>query len=349
MKKHTLIQFCLLFISIYSYSQTDQATLINRIELSANDNNFKSFKIFSIAEKGVLNMSSKKMGKKEINWSFTQLNKNLKSINDVNVVLSKSDEFMGHFITKTHFHVFFRYGFFGKYKIVTINLSNFKLIKSEGKLFDFFTMENIVVLGENLMIDTKIRRKPYLSIINWKTGKSKQIPIEVDGAKTKRIFFQNLQVMKDESEVFVFIAAKVNKKRNTYALRINKKGEKTDQFCVTDKYEKVISNISVSKISEEECIYTGTYSETNAVFATGVFIGKSNGSKTKFLKFHDFKSLDNFFGFLPDNVLSVLEKKIKKKEKKGKELRLSYSVASHDIIKNNNDYIFLGEAYFPTY
>ncbi|MCB0739101.1 MAG: hypothetical protein KDC92_16445, partial [Bacteroidetes bacterium] len=38
-----------------------------------------------------------------------------------------------------------------------------------------------------------------------------------------------------------------------------------------------------------------------------------------------------------------------KKEKKGKELVFSYRIAMHGIIKVDDGYMFLGEAYYPTY
>ena len=44
-----------------------------------------------------------------------------------------------------------------------------------------------------------------------------------------------------------------------------------------------------------------------------------------------------------------IEKKQKKKAKKGKEYSINFSIADHNIIEKEDGYIFLGEAYYPTY
>ena len=60
-------------------------------------------------------------------------------------------------------------------------------------------------------------------------------------------------------------------------------------------------------------------------------------------------SLNKFLEYLPARKQAKVERKQKRKEKKGKEMNINYLIASHDIIKKGDKYIMLGEAYYPTY
>ena len=52
---------------------------------------------------------------------------------------------------------------------------------------------------------------------------------------------------------------------------------------------------------------------------------------------------------MPEKQQVRLEKKKKLKEAKGQEFNLNYAIAAHDIIVQEDGYLLLGEAFYPTY
>lgn len=145
-------------------------------------------------------------------------------------------------------------------------------------------------------------------------------------------------------------SATVKKQTTLYALRLDEKGVKEDLFTIKNKEKNTISNISASYISEGVYIYTGTYSPPEKRMAdVGVFMCKTIDSKVDFIKFYKFLDFDNFLEYLSEKSKKKIEKKIGKKKKKGKDLKVSFQIAIHDIKVVDGQYIFLGESYYPTY
>jgi hypothetical protein len=74
-----------------------------------------------------------------------------------------------------------------------------------------------------------------------------------------------------------------------------------------------------------------------------------DNNEVDFINFVKFLEMKNFLSYLPKREQDKIEKKIKKKEKKGKEVTLSYRIADHAVIPSGDDFLFLGEAFYPTY
>lgn len=328
-------------------AQESRTTLIERIELDIDDEDVSNFEVISLADKGLINVYSQRNSDGRA-WTFKKLDINLTEVAKEEIVISKKYRFASSFVTKTHFHAMFRYKTKG-FKIVSLDLESMKVKEVDSELPKAFAMEKMVVIGENAVIDTKTRKEAFLTLINWSTGKSKIIPIKVKGANAKRIFFQNFQVLSDQSELFAFVTARAESKTDTYVIRVDKNGNKKEMFCLSEKYDKVISDISVSQMGNDEFIYTGTYSENNATYSNGLFFAKSIGSDVKFIESYNFLSLNKFLEYLPERKQAKIERKQNRKAKRGKEMNINYLIASHDIIKKGDKYIMLGEAYYPTY
>ena len=125
---------------------------------------------------------------------------------------------------------------------------------------------------------------------------------------------------------------------------------------ISAKYEKTGSN---------EAVMIGTFSTSKkkgfsfnpaSDFATGmsaisegIYFSKFNDGEQDFIKFYPFSKFENFLSFLNKDVAAKVKKKQSKAEKKGKEVNYNYYILIHRIIKKNDEYIMIGEAYYPEY
>lgn len=331
------------------FSQVDKAKLVERYEIDIREEKIYNFEVISLEDKGVINVYAQKGSSRGGRlWTFKKLDVNLKEVNEETIEVSKKFFFQSSYVTKTHFHALFR-GRKKDYKVISLELASMQLKEVEGEFPGRVMFEKMKVLGDFAILDTKAKKETFLTLINWRTGRTKIIPVEVDGAKGKRVYFQNFQILEDETELFAFVTARVDKKTNTYVLSMDKRGKKKSFFCLTKKYDKVISDISVSKVANNEYIYTGTYSEKSASVSNGLFIAKSNGKQVDFIESYNFLKLNNFLTYLPARKQKRVERKKKRKAGRGKELKFNYLIACHDIIKKGDKYIMVGEAYYPTY
>ena len=96
-------------------------------------------------------------------------------------------------------------------------------------------------------------------------------------------------------------------------------------------------------------VYTGTYSSKNREQSEGLFFGETVNDKLQFISYYNFLDLKDFLSYLPERKQEKIERKKKKKEKHDIEYKINYFIADHDIIELSDGYLFLGEAYYPTY
>jgi len=81
----------------------------------------------------------------------------------------------------------------------------------------------------------------------------------------------------------------------------------------------------------------------------GLFFGEVEDGAVNYIRYYNFLDLKDFLSYLPEKKQEKIEKKKAKKEAQGKEMTLDYWIADHDVIVLEDGYLFLGEAYYPTY
>ncbi|MGB1102856.1 MAG: hypothetical protein ACPG21_04440 [Crocinitomicaceae bacterium] len=68
-----------------------------------------------------------------------------------------------------------------------------------------------------------------------------------------------------------------------------------------------------------------------------------------YVEYYNFADLENFFSYISERKQEKIERKRERKKAKGKELKYNYLIADHPVIVLDNGYLFIGEAYYPTY
>ena len=166
----------------------------------------------------------------------------------------------------------------------------------------------------------------------------------------KRIVLDGMQIIEESNEIFVYVEAIKNKKLSTtYFVRMDDQGKMKDIVDFTQIGGEIITNTTVSYLSENKYVLTGTYSTKSRVSSEGMYFSIFEDGQVKSISFYNFLDLENFLNYLPERKKKKVEKKKKRKSDKGKEFKLRYYLAPHNIIQLEDGYVFLAEAYYPTY
>jgi hypothetical protein len=132
-------------------------------------------------------------------------------------------------------------------------------------------------------------------------------------------------------------------------MTLDSNGNKTDLFKLTSKVDKNLIGISANSLGNNKYLYVGTYSEKNTGVSEGIFVCKAERDKIDFIKYYRYDELNNFFKYLPKRTQNKIDRKKKRKKENGKHLKYKYRLALHEMKQVEDGYIFLGEAFFPTY
>lgn len=345
----TLRHLCLSTLMLLLFaSLSAQVNYQKRIEFDSKDG-FDNEEIHPFGSNGFI-MSSRSEETKdgEAEWNYELYNTDLESVKLKSVNINKKFTSDETYTNSEGLCVFYR-DKKGNFNLVSVRAKDLDIEQAEGRLPKKTYVSNMVVLGDYAFLKASVKKKPFLISVNRKTGRSNLIPIIIGDYSAKKTYIKRMQVLENSGEILVFVEVMVKKRRNEiYVVQLNSKGEKTGMFNFSDKIDENIINISGSNIGEDQYIFTGTYSRSN-MSSEGIFFSRVDKRKVDFIKFHKFADLKQFLSYLPQREQEKMEKRIQKRESKGKELVYSYNIADHAVIKAGDDFLFLGEAYYATY
>jgi hypothetical protein len=341
-----------LFIAILfsiSLSTSAQISYEERLEFERNDGYTKE-EITAFGKSGLI-LSSKNTETEggENEWKYELYDRNLDLVETKNVLLDKKFSEAETTFNKDRMHSLYK-DRKGNFAIVSVEAETMNLVKIEGELPKKSIVGEMVVLGDFVILELSMKSTPVLLKINWRTGEKRFVPLNIPNIKPKNMTIMHLQVLEEDKEIFAYIKAFTSKKRSDiFVLRLNYFGEKEALFNLTENVEENLVDVSASKLGDGLYAFSGTYSEKFTGISQGLFFCQADGSKLDFIKFYSFTDMENFFSYLPERKQEKIEKKKDRKQKKGKELTINYRIAAHDVIQIEDGYLFIGEAYYPTY
>jgi len=128
---------------------------------------------------------------------------------------------------------------------------------------------------------------------------------------------------------------------------------------------KMVSSAKYEKIGNDEAVMIGTYdsqfitglvlnpASSDATGMTnnsqGIYFSKFHGGQQDTMKFYPFSKFENFLSYMDEGDLKQAMKRKSRADRRGEEMDVNYNILTHDIIKRNDEYILIGEAYYPEF
>ena len=190
-----------------------------------------------------------------------------------------------------------------------------------------------------------MKRNAMLYAINWRTGKTSLIPVNLEQYSNKKIRFKDFQILEDWNEVLIYVDVLVKKKvRNVFVVQLNDEGKAENSFNLTKDLEANILSVSASKLGDDEYIFTGTYSNNGFATSQGLYFARTADEKVEAIEYYGYADMSKtFLNYLPKKKQAKIEKKKKKREAKGKSVTFNYRLASHPLIElMSGEYLYLG-------
>lgn len=96
-------------------------------------------------------------------------------------------------------------------------------------------------------------------------------------------------------------------------------------------------------------VVAGVYGRQNYDYSRGIFTGIYNDDGQQELIYNSYADLENFFNYLKAGRKERIQERIKRKKIKGKKIRLSYRLMVQEIFEDGDQFILLGQAFYPKY
>jgi len=192
----------------------------------------------------------------------------------------------------------------------------------------------------------KMNVLPYLLDLK---GSSKVTSISPDKeTQTTNVFMTNKQ-SKDNINFNLWFFDKEGVKKQEVPLKVNENIDITSGKVLSQGNDEQVVigtyNIRPKRYKESYFDVQNTISTTS----TGIYFSEIKGGEQQFLKAYPFSKFSNFYSFLSIRAKNKMSKKIARKAAKGKSFDLQYNILFDNLVKVNNEYIMIAEAYYPEY
>ncbi|MDW3651432.1 MAG: hypothetical protein R8P61_30415 [Bacteroidia bacterium] len=344
-------QFFLFLLCLSALSPAfSQVAYEQRLEIELKDG-FTNEQILPLGDKGFLMRShSEKKENFEKEWRYEFFDANMKSQGFQRLQLNKKYIIRDSYTLDHINYSLFLHKKTGDYTLLSLDTETREKHQIEGKLGRKHWVKDMKIMGDYAFMSASGQKRAYIHVRHLQTEDSKFIPIQIAGIAQKRIRIESLQLMEESKEVFVYIQAQINKKTaDTYMLKLDERGEKKSLIKLSESSGRMLKGASASRTEKGELILTGTYARKYGSESEGLFIASYEEDEENFIRFYKFDELENFFNYLSPKKLAKRERKKERKAARGKELKSLYRIASHQIRELEDGFLFLGEAYYPTY
>jgi hypothetical protein len=96
-------------------------------------------------------------------------------------------------------------------------------------------------------------------------------------------------------------------------------------------------------------LVAGTYGNRNSEYSRGIFIASIHPNGLQQLRYYSYADLENFFKYMKAKREQRVKARIRERKIRGKKVRLNYRFIVHEIVPYQNQFILLGEAFYPRY
>ena len=169
-------------------------------------------------------------------------------------------------------------------------------------------------------------------------------------------FYNNNNDMLDlivdkESELFtVTLSEKMRNKKFTVRVKtFTSNGDLIQDNLINPGEKKSLIDAASTTFSNGLQYLAGTYSKKSLYYSRGFYLSKFINGFQQYNKYYPFADLNNFFAYLKPKREGRIKNRIEQKRRKGKIKKFSYRLLVHKIIKRDDEYIVIAEAYYPRY
>lgn len=320
----------------------------NRVEFDLRDD-FEGERVSALGKHGLLVQSfgtKKSKGMKKLNNEF--FSTDLLKEKEVKVdIPSKADFIASYYDENDYVNYSFLRSRRDLFVLVVTDAKDYSVRTVDVAYDDDASLSKMYATGGKVYFKSVNKKENFLISIDSNTGDVNEMTFKIDGFRRNDITLEDFQVFDDE--ILAFVNAKKNKRiENLYISELDKDGKQKDFYEVTKEIEEKLISVTATKLNDK-LILTGTYGKKRKDMSNGMFFSSVSNKKLDYINFYNFADLKNFSSYMGDRKEKRIKRKQEKAKKRGKELLLNYNIALHPLKETNNGYIFLGEAFYPTY
>lgn len=201
------------------------------------------------------------------------------------------------------------------------------------------------VNADGAIIGGYFNRTPLVLFFEFKTQKSKILP----GLFNEAGELTQIKINADES-FNVLISAKNYQKQQTLWLKnYDRLGKLERNVMLQPEGNNSLIFGRAIQANNNSQIITGVYGTRNSQYSRGLFVARVTDDGVQQIKYYNYAELENFFKYMRAKREQRVKERINRKKIKGRKIKFEYRFLVHELVPYKNQFILLGEAFYPRY
>lgn len=337
-ERSLLVLLCALF-NQFAMGQFQQG---ERYETPVDD--ISRFSVASAGENGLI-IHNRQSRSKLDNLEIIQLDTSLNEVWRGRIDVAKDLEEINSVVSNGILFILFksRYAKFASFHIATSKLDGPEFFVYSIKNIIPFHPTDFVVTEEAALIAGYYNYRPLVLYYNFALQQSKILPgfFNEPGELTQIKSYP-------DNTIDVIVSTDNYEKRKCLWIRKYDSSGDLIKTTILQPEEKKNLIFGRSILVDDEQVVVGVYGRFKE-YSRGIFTAKIMPTGEYQIQYYDYGELEHFFNYMKANREKRIKGRIERKKIKGKKAKFNYRLIVHEVIHIGNEYVMLGEAFYPKY
>lgn len=346
--KSTILFVALVFSAYPLIAQMHQP-LRMEVELERRDNHYM---VMSMEEKGIVlfrELANITENRKK-GWEVVHLDTLLENVLTRSIYLDLGAELLGYEYRSNHFYLLFRMGEYAKddLKIVKINMDTGDEVYYDLQQIVAVNLTEFTVIGNAALLGGYVNYRPAMIHYSFDEQKIKVLP----GIYKNNSELLEVDVNEDNNTFTVLLSERTQEKLSTISVkRFNADGELLQNVIMEPKPNSSLLHGQTTHLPDKRQFIVGTYSHKRSNYSRGIYFAHLDPTTNEApeLTYLNYGDLKNFFNYMKARRATRVKQRVERRKIQGKKLKFNYRLLVHDVVRENGNFLMIGEAYFPKY
>ncbi|MBL7857194.1 MAG: hypothetical protein JNM57_05855 [Cyclobacteriaceae bacterium] len=154
----------------------------------------------------------------------------------------------------------------------------------------------------------------------------------------------------DDGSFDVLVSARnLQRQQTVYIRNYDQEGTLVNKIPLEPERNKNFTFGRSIKTHNGNQVVAGTYGNRNSEYSKGIYIASIDPLGSQQIQYYSYGDLQNFFKYMKSRREQRVKNRIERRKAKGLKIRLNYRLMVHELVPYQNQFILLGEAFYPRY
>ena len=231
------------------------------------------------------------------------------------------------------------------FQLFTIDVATGDFVMHDIKNFIPFTPTEFQVTKKGAIMGGYYNQVPVVMYYSFASNRAKILP----GLLNESGDLTQLRAYADGTFDVLISARNFNGQNTIFIKSYDGEGDLLRNFTLNPSDNSHLIFARSMKTPNNLEVVAGVFGGRNSSYSRGLFLAAIDDEGNQKLRYYNYGDLDNFFNYMKAKREARVKERIERRKVKGKRTRFNYRFLVHEIVPYKNQYILLGEAFYPKY